>query len=82
MSGVPNFLSLLYHFSQYCFLVLYVVGMNHSSPRNPHPTTASGGNDPKNANISPPTEAYVLYCAVVGGPDKKDKYYDLRDDWI
>ena len=51
MSGVPNFLALLYHFSQYCFLVPYVAGVNQSSPHNPHPTIASVGNDPKNANI-------------------------------
>ena len=43
---------------------------------------ASGGNDKKHINTSPPTEAYILYGATVGGPDKKEKYYDLRDDWV
>ena len=42
---------------------------------------ASGGNDITKINTLPPVEAYVLYGAVIGGPDKRDKYYDLRDDW-
>jgi endoglucanase len=42
---------------------------------------ASGGNDIGDINNSPPQEAYVLYGGVIGGPDKYDKYYDLRDDW-
>jgi len=62
-------------------LVPYVVGMNPNSPRNPHSAMASGGNDIANINTSPLAEAYTLYGAVVGGPDKRDKYHDLRDDW-
>ena len=42
---------------------------------------ASGGNDISNINTSPPVEAYILYGAVVGGPSKQDKYWDIRDDW-
>jgi endoglucanase len=42
---------------------------------------ASGGNDISKINTSPPVEAYTLYGAVVGGPDKQDRYYDIRDDW-
>lgn len=42
---------------------------------------ASGGDDISNINTSPPVEAYVLYGGVVGGPDERDRYYDLRDDW-
>jgi endoglucanase len=42
---------------------------------------ASGGNDINNIDTSPPQEAYVLYGAVVGGPDKKDRFYDIRSDW-
>jgi len=61
--------------------VPYVVGTNPNSPRNPHSAMASGGNDIGNINTSPPAEAYTLYGAVVGGPDKRDKYYDIRDDW-
>ena len=62
-------------------LVPYVVGMNPNSPRNPHSAMASGGDDISNINTSPPAEAYTLYGAVVGGPTKQDRYYDLRDDW-
>ena len=42
---------------------------------------ASGGNDSVNVKTSPPEEAYILYGAVVAGPDGEDLYYDLRDDW-
>ena len=42
---------------------------------------ASGGNDENNINNSPPKEAYVLYGGVVGGPDGRDRFYDLRDDY-
>jgi len=59
----------------------YVVGSNPNSPANPHSAMASGGNDINNINTSPPQEAYVLYGAVVGGPDKKDRFYDIRSDW-
>jgi len=60
---------------------VYVVGMNPNSPRNPHSALASGGNDISNINTSPPVEAYTLYGGVVGGPDKRDNFYDIRDDW-
>ena len=63
------------------FIVPYVVGMNPNSPHNPHSAMASGGNDITNINTSPPAEAYILYGAVVGGPDRRDRYYDIRDDW-
>jgi endoglucanase len=42
---------------------------------------ASGGNDLSNIDTSPPQEAYVLYGGVVGGPDKNDRFYDIRSDW-
>ena len=62
-------------------LVPYIVGMHPNSPRNPHSALASGGNNISNINTSPPVEAYTLYGAVVGGPDKQDMYYDVRDNW-
>lgn len=62
-------------------LVPYVVGTNPNSPLNPHSAMASGGDDISNINTSPPAEAYTLYGAVIGGPDKRDRYWDLRDDW-
>ena len=42
---------------------------------------ASGGNDINHIDTSPPQEAYILYGAVVGGPDSKDRFYDIRSDW-
>jgi endoglucanase len=52
-----------------------------NSPANPHHAGASGGTDINNINNSPPTEKYVLYGAVVGGPDQNDNFYDVRNDW-
>jgi endoglucanase len=43
---------------------------------------ASGGDDIGAINTSPEQEAYVLYGAVVGGPDQKDRFYDIRSDWV
>lgn len=62
--------------------VPYIVGSNPNSPSNPHSAMASGGNDIGQIDTSPKQEAYVLYGAVVGGPDKKDNYYDMRSDWV
>ncbi|CAE7198105.1 unnamed protein product [Rhizoctonia solani] len=61
--------------------VPYVVGSNPNSPSNPHSAPASGGSDIGNINTSPPQMAHVLYGSVIGGPDKSDRYYDIRDDW-
>jgi hypothetical protein len=63
-------------------LAPYVVGINPNSPRNPHSAPASGGTDVGHIDDQPPTEAHVLYGAVVGGPDKHDKYCDIRSDWV
>ena len=62
-------------------LAPYVVGMNPNSPLNPRSAMASGGNDSSNIRGSPKEMVYTLYGAVVGGPDKKDNYFDFRDDW-
>ena len=62
-------------------LVPYVVGVNPNSPSNPHSALASGGYDLDKIDSDPPQEAYVLYGAVVGGPDKRDNFYDIRSDW-
>lgn len=59
----------------------YVVGSNPNSPQNPHSAMASGGNDISNIDTSPPQEAYVLYGAIVGGPDQQDRFFDIRTDW-
>ena len=42
---------------------------------------ASGGNNISAINTFPVQEAHVLYGAVVGGPDKYGRYFNLRDDW-
>jgi len=60
----------------------YVVGSNPNSPSNPHSALASGGDDIGQINTVPAQEAYVLYGAVVGGPDKKDRFFDIRSDWV
>jgi endoglucanase len=62
--------------------VPYVVGINPNSPQNPHSAPASGGNDVANIDTSPASEAHVIYGAVVGGPDKEDRYWDERSDWV
>jgi len=62
--------------------VPYVVGSNPNSPSNPHSAMASGGNNIGEINTSPEQEAYVLYGAVVGGPDKQDRFFDIRSDWV
>ncbi|KAJ1030047.1 hypothetical protein NDA16_000960 [Ustilago loliicola] len=59
----------------------FIVGQHPNSPQNPHSAMASGGNDITNINNSPPKMAHVLYGAVVGGPDKQDRFFDIRDDW-
>lgn len=63
------------------FVVPYVVGVNPNSPQNPHSAMASGGNNISDINNDPPQEAHVLYGAVVGGPDRYDRYFDIRADW-
>jgi hypothetical protein len=60
----------------------YVVGSNPNSPSNPHSAMASGGDDIGAIDTSPAQEAYVLYGAIVGGPDNKDRFYDIRSDWV
>jgi endoglucanase len=42
---------------------------------------ASGGDNIDAINTSPPVEAYILYGAVVGGPNSYDRFYDIRSDW-
>ncbi|KAJ7179859.1 glycoside hydrolase family 9 protein [Mycena crocata] len=61
--------------------VPYVVGSNPNAPTNPHSAMASGGDDIGRIDTSPAEEAYVLYGAVIGGPDKHGRFYDIRSDW-
>lgn len=59
----------------------YVCGIHMNSPRNPHHAGASGGTDISNIESSPPEEKYILYGAIVGGPDQDDKFFDERNDY-
>ena len=58
--------------------------MNPNSPSNPHSALATGASpqDIANINTVPAHEAYVLYGGIVGGPDKNDRFWDLRGDWV
>ena len=64
--------------------VPYVVGTHPNSPQNPHSALATGASpyDIANINTVPEHERYVLFGAVVGGPDEQDRYFDLRGDWV
>ncbi|EJD00966.1 Six-hairpin glycosidase [Fomitiporia mediterranea MF3/22] len=60
---------------------MYIVGSSPNSPKNPHSAISSGGNDVSKIDTEPPEEAYILFGSIVGGPDKQDRYYDIRSDW-
>ena len=64
--------------------VPYIVVINPNSPSNPHSALATGASpqDIANINTVPEHEAYVLYGGIVGGPDKNDRFWDLRGDWV
>lgn len=55
--------------------------MHPNSPTNPHSAMASGGNDISLLDTSPQNETYIIYGAVVGGPNRFDKFYNIRSDW-
>ncbi|KAF9910755.1 hypothetical protein BX616_010784 [Lobosporangium transversale] len=59
----------------------YVVGVHPNSPANPHSAPASGGTDVDNIDSSPEKMMYTIYGALVGGPDKNDRFSDIRSDW-
>ncbi|KAG0230755.1 hypothetical protein BGX31_005732, partial [Mortierella sp. GBA43] len=59
----------------------YVVGVHPNSPINPHSAPASGGTDPDTIDSFPEKERYTIYGALVGGPDKNDRFQDRRSDW-
>ena len=60
----------------------YVVGVNPNAPTNPQSAMASGGSDISAVDTSPPEEAYVIYGGVVGGPDTRDRFFNIRSDWV
>lgn len=64
--------------------VPYVVGAHPNSPQNPHSALATGASPQDIANIDtvPEHERYIIYGAVVGGPDFDDNFWDRRSDWV
>ncbi|KAE8202404.1 hypothetical protein CF328_g2229 [Tilletia controversa] len=60
---------------------VYMVGQSPDSAENPHSAMASGGTDIGNIDNNHPVEAHVLYGALVGGPNHKDRYHDIRSDY-
>lgn len=60
---------------------VYQVGIHPKSAINPHSFLAPGGIDLARINTVPKVEAHVLHGAVVGGPNSKDQYCDLRNDY-
>lgn len=42
---------------------------------------ASGGTDISAIDTNPVNTTYILYGAVVGGPDVNDNFFDIRSDW-
>ncbi|KAF9310941.1 hypothetical protein BG003_007934 [Podila horticola] len=59
----------------------YVVGVHPNSPVNPHSALAAGGRDVASVDTYPEKEAYVIKGALVGGPDKNDRFLDQRSNW-
>ncbi len=56
----------------------YVVGYSENSAKFPHHRAASGLTKCED----PEEHRYVLYGALVGGPDGEDKHNDTTADWI
>ncbi|KAF2664533.1 putative family 9 glycosyl hydrolase [Microthyrium microscopicum] len=63
--------------------VVYSVGLHPSSPKNPQSALATGSSSGSVDNIDtdPPTERWVLYGGLVGGPAKDDSFSDRRSDY-
>jgi endoglucanase len=58
----------------------YVVGFGLNPPTKPHHRSAHGSWADK---MDTPAESrHILYGALVGGPDKEDKYTDSRQDYV
>lgn len=55
----------------------YIVGYNANSAKYPHHRAASGLTKCED----PDEHRYVLYGALVGGPDASDKHNDITSDW-
>ena len=56
----------------------YIVGYNENSVKYPHHRACSGLTKCED----PDEHRYVLYGALAGGPDDKDKHNDTTADWV
>lgn len=56
----------------------YIVGYSENAARFPHHRAASGLTKCEDTD----EHRYVLYGALVGGPDSEDKHNDITADWI
>lgn len=57
--------------------ICYVTGISENSVKYPHHAAASGLNDADDKSA----HKHVLYGALVGGPDTKDKHIDKTSDY-
>jgi len=57
--------------------ICYVTGISDNSVKYPHHAAASGLSSPDDKS----PHKHILYGALVGGPDKKDKHKDLTNDY-
>ncbi len=55
----------------------YITGISENSVKYPHHAAASGLSDANDKS----SHKYVLYGALVGGPDKNDKHKDVTADY-
>lgn len=59
----------------------FVCGFGNNSPKNPHHRTAHGGWQNNVQATDPVNNRHTIYGALVGGPDKADKYIDDRNNY-
>ncbi|KAG0374011.1 hypothetical protein BGX24_010954 [Mortierella sp. AD032] len=59
----------------------YIVGVHPNAPTNPHSALAAGGRSTESIDTDPVKEAHILLGALVGGPDKNDRFQDQRSNW-
>ena len=59
----------------------YIVGSNPNSPTNPHDAKSSGGDNITAIDTDPVNSTHILYGAVIGGPNNRDLFWNIRSDW-
>ncbi|CAK5276340.1 unnamed protein product, partial [Mycena citricolor] len=58
----------------------YVLGSNPNSPSNPHSAGQRGERHRQHRHLAG-GGAYVLYSAVIAGPDRHARFFDICGDW-